>query len=147
MKIGLKNNLREVFTNCKKSLANASCRWHCYYWMCKSHGDGSFFSFLLPSWPAVRSWPHLEVRDPIWGDDWLHSPFIRWSPSRGFPEYSSAVRQIWGDLCIAPCIISLSPLSIATDMTDMKLRAKNLDRSWWHCQISLKLFWPQPMTP
>ena len=27
-------------------------------------------SFLLPSWRAVRSYrPHLEERDPIWGDD------------------------------------------------------------------------------
>ena len=39
-------------------------------------------SFLLPSWPAIQSYrPHLEERDPIWGDDWSHSPFIRRSPS------------------------------------------------------------------
>ena len=25
--------------------------------------------------------------------------------------------------------------------------ARNPDRSWWHCHTSLRLFWPQPMTP
>ena len=47
--------------------------------------------FLLPPWRAVRSyWLHLEVRDPIWGDDRSHSPFIRRSLSWGFPGFSSA---------------------------------------------------------
>ena len=50
-------------------------------------------SFLLPSWRAVQSYrPHLEERDPIWGNDWLHSPFIRWSPSWGFLGFYSVWR-------------------------------------------------------
>ena len=43
-----------------------------------------------------------------------------------FLGFSSAVRQMPGDLCIAPGIISLSPLSLATDMTDMALIASGL---------------------
>ena len=75
-------------------------------------------SFLLAPWCAVRSnQPHLEERDPIWGDDWSHSPFIRWSPNWGFPGFSLAVRQMPGDLCTAPGIIILSPLSLVTDVT------------------------------
>ena len=35
---------------------------------------------------------------------------IRRSPSWGFPGVPSALRQITGDLCTAPGIISLSPL-------------------------------------
>ena len=76
-------------------------------------------SFLLPSWRAVRSYrPHLEERDPIRGDDRSHSPFIRRSPSWGFLRISSVVRQMPGDLCTANKIISLSSLSLATDVTD-----------------------------
>ena len=45
---------------------------------------------------------------------------------RGFLEFSSAVRQMPGDLCTAPRIISLSPLSIATDVTDTTLGASGL---------------------
>ena len=84
-------------------------------------------SFLFPSWRAVRSYqPHLEDRDPIWGDDWSHSPFIRRSPSWGFLGFSSAVRQIPEDLCTAPRIISLSSLSSATEVTDATLGASGL---------------------
>ena len=94
-----------------------------------------FLSLLLPFWRAVRSYrPHLEGRDPIWGDDWSQSPFIRWSPSWGFLGFSSAVRQMPGDLYTAPRIISLSPLSLATDVTDTTLGvsgpiARNPDKS------------------
>ena len=71
-------------------------------------------SFLLSSWRAVPSYrPHLEERNLIWGDDWSHGPFIRRSPSWRFLGFSSAVRQMPGDLWTAPRIISLSPLSIA----------------------------------
>ena len=84
-------------------------------------------SFLLPSWRAVRSnRSHLEEWDPIWGDDWSHSPFILRSPSWGFLGFSSAVRQMPGDLCTAPRIISLSPLSLATGVTDTTLGANGL---------------------
>ena len=80
-------------------------------------------SFLsLPS-PFL---PHLEERDPIWGNDLSHSPFIRRSPSWGFMGFSSAVRQMPGDLCTAPRIISLSLLSLATDVTDATLGASGL---------------------
>ena len=84
-------------------------------------------SFLLTSWRAVRSYrPHLEETDPIWGDDWSHSPFIRRSPSWGFLGFSSAVRQMPGDLYTAPRIISLWPLSLATNVTDATLGASGL---------------------
>ena len=48
----------------------------------KSLSRPFLISILLPFWRAVRSYrPHLEERDPIWGDDWSHTPFIRRSPS------------------------------------------------------------------
>ena len=60
-------------------------------------------SFLLRSWRAVRSCrPHLEER------------------------FSSAVRQMPGDLCPVPRIISLSPLSLVTDVIDAALGARGL---------------------
>ena len=110
------------------------------------------FSFLLPSWRDARSCrPHLEERDPIWGDEWSHSLFIRRSPSWGFLGFFSAVRQMSGDLYTAPSIISLSSLSLATDVTDATLGAwplaRNPDRSWWPCHTNVKLFWPQPTAP
>ena len=84
------------------------------------------FPYFLPSWRAVRSYrPHLEERNPIWGDDWSHGPFIRRSPSWGFLGFFSAVRQM-SDLCTAPRIISLSPLLLATDVTDETLGASGL---------------------
>ena len=84
-------------------------------------------SFLLPSRRVVRCYrPHLEEKDPIWGDDWSHSPFIERSPSWGFLGFSSAVRQMPGYMCTAPRIISLSPLSFATDVTDVTLGASGL---------------------
>ena len=43
-----------------------------------------------------------------------------------FLGVSSAVRQMPGDLCTAPRIISLSPLSLATDVTDATLGASGL---------------------
>ena len=68
----------------------------------------------------------FEGKDSIWGDDWSHSPFIWRSPSWGFLGVFSAVRQMPGDLCTAPRIISLSPLSLATDVTDATLGACGL---------------------
>jgi hypothetical protein len=41
--------------------------------------------------------------------------------AEGIWGFSSAVRQIPGDLCTAHRIISLSPLSLATDVTDATL--------------------------
>ena len=77
-------------------------------------------SFLLPSWLAVLSYrPHFVVRDPMWGDDWSHSSFIKRSPSWSFPGFSSAVRQMPGDLCT-------SPLSLATNVIDTTLGASDL---------------------
>ena len=38
-----------------------------------------------------------------------------------FLGFSSTVRQIPGDLCTVPRIISLSPLSLMTDVTDATL--------------------------
>jgi hypothetical protein len=53
----------------------------------------------------------------------VHSPFIR--------RLSSAVRQMPGDLCTVPRIISLSPLSLATDVTDATLGASDLWLGTW----------------
>ena len=110
-------------------------------------------SFLLTSWRAVRSYrPHLEERDLIWGEDWSHGPFIRRSPSWGFLGFSSAVRQMPGDLCTAPRIISLSPLSLATDLTDETLGASGLwlgtrTGAGGTATLTKSFFWPQPMAP
>ena len=41
----------------------------------------------------------------------------------GLPQ---AVRQMPGDLCTAPRIISLTPLSLATNVTDLTLGASDL---------------------
>ena len=60
---------------------------------------------------------------PIWCDDWSHSPFIRRSPSWDFLGFSSAGRKMPWDL---PRIISLSPLSLATDVTDATLGTTGL---------------------
>ena len=43
-----------------------------------------------------------------------------------FRGFFSALRQIPGDLCTAHGIISLSPLSLATDVTDVTLGASVL---------------------
>ena len=70
----------------------------------------------------MRSYgPHLEERDTIRCDDWSHSPFIRRSPSWGKLQKTSN-----GDLRTAPRILSLSPLSLATDVTDVTLGASGL---------------------
>ena len=85
----------------------------CYYWNMIPPCP-FLLSFLLSSWRCVRSyWPYLEVRDLIWGNDWSHWPFIRRSPSWGFPGFTSAARQMLGDMCAAPRII--------TDVTDVTL--------------------------
>ena len=103
---------------------------------------------LLPSWRAVRSyWPHLEERDSIWGNDCSHSPFIRWSPSWGFPQLKTNARRSVhtpGFNFIITLIIS-----DRRDWRDTRGNwplTKNPNRSWWHRYISLKIFWPQPMT-
>ena len=63
--------------------------------------------------------------------------------------FSSAVKQMLGDLCTAPRIISLSPLSLATDVTDAILWAIGLwpgIRTGAGDTVTLikRLFWPQP---
>ena len=58
---------------------------------------------------------------------WLVAqPLHQTSSSWGFLGFSSAVRQMPGDLCTAPRIISLSLLSLATDVTDATLGASGL---------------------
>ena len=77
-----------------------------------------FISFTVPPWRAVRSYrPHLEERYPF------EVMTSRTAPSSdGFlaeiSGFSSALRQMPGELCTAPRIISLSPLSLATDITE-----------------------------
>ena len=103
-------------------------------------------SFLIPSWRAVRSYrPHLEEMDPIWGDDWSHSPSSDCLLAEVFWVF---LRQMPVDLCTAPRIISLSSLSYSDrrDWRDTRGKwplARNLDKSWWHRHNRLKHFWPQ----
>ena len=95
-------------------------------WVLQHMGD-YFGGRVFFAWRVVRSyWRHLEEIDPIWGDDLTHSPFIRRPSSCGFLGFSSAVRQMPGDLCTAARIILLSPLSLATDVTDATLGASGL---------------------
>ena len=89
-----------------------------------------------------------EERDPIWGDDWSHSPFIRWSPSWGFLGFSSAVRQMPGDVHDPWDHFTITLIiNNWCDTQDKWPLARNPDRSWWHCHTSLKVFWPQSMAP
>ena len=91
---------------------------------------------------------HLEGRDPIWGDDWSHSSFIRRSPSRRFPgvflsHKANAKRSVHSpqDHFIIILIIS--------DWCDTEVKwplTRNLDRSWRH-RWWLKAFRLQPMAP
>ena len=76
-------------------------------------------SFLHPFWRAVRFYrPNLEVREPIWDDDWSHS-LLRRCPSWGFSGFSLAVKNMPGDLC-------RSPYHKLTDVTDVTLGASGL---------------------
>ena len=111
-------------------------------------------SFLLPPWCAVRSYRrHLEVGNSIWGDDWSYSPFIRLSPSWGCLGFSSAIRQMPGDPCTGPRIIQLSPLSLATDVTDATFGASvpwlgTRTGAGGTAKLTESLFfWPQPVAP
>ena len=49
------------------------------------------WSLLRHAGLSISCRPHLEVRDPIWSDDWSHR-LHPWSPSWGFPGFSSVVR-------------------------------------------------------
>ena len=84
----------------------------------------------------MRSYrPHLEERDPISGDDWSHSPFIRLSYSWSFSRrYVHSLRNHF----IFPLIIS-----DRSDWGDTRGKgplARNPNRGWWHRHISLKPF-------
>ena len=86
--------------------------------------NGPFHIYFLTSCAILlisfgRKGPHLR-------DDSSHSPIIRRSPSWGFPGISSVVRQMPRDLCTSPRIISLSPLSLATYVTDVTFGASGL---------------------
>ena len=108
-------------------------------------------SFLLPSWRTVRYYrPHLEERDPIWDDDWSYGPFIRRSPSWGFPIFLSCKENARRSVH-SPQDHFIITLSLATEVTDATLGASGplvriSDRSWWHRHTD-KVFWSQPMPP
>ena len=121
--------------------------------MVKTHHNPLPFliSFLLSSWPAVRPYrQHLEERDPIW--DWSHSHVFRRSPVWGFLGFSSAARQMPGDLCTAPRNISLSTLSLASDVAEVTLEASGLwlgtrTGAGGTATVTESFFWPLPMAP
>ena len=105
----------EIFTvSCYNSMKNISANSTC-------------LSLITPILPLFSSFPFptcCEVlltsfggNGPHWGDDWSHSHFIRLSPSESFLGFSSAVRQMPGDLCTDPGIISWSHLTLATNVT------------------------------
>ena len=48
--------------------------------------------------------------------------------AEGYLGFSSALRQMPGDLCTVLEIISVSPLSLATDVTDVTLRASGFGK-------------------
>ena len=57
-----------------------------------------------------------------------------------------------GDLCTAPRIISLSPLPLATDVTDATIGASGLwlgtrTGAGGTATLTESFFWPQPMAP
>ena len=99
-------------------------------------------SFLLSSWRAVRSYrPHLEERDPIWA-----------MTGRTAPSSDGLLAEIFlgQEICAQPpgdhFIITLI-ISDRHDWRDTRgkwSRARNPDRSWWHCHTSLKLFGRSP---
>ena len=107
----------DSFNNLVDQMETRPCPFARSRWTKQQHL--SFPSFLaFPFLSCSRSYqPHFEEWEPIWGDDWLHSPFIRWSPSWDFRGFSLAVRQMPGDICTVSGCISLSPLSLATNMT------------------------------
>ena len=79
---------RNVFTERADIIYYVRWKFHCLNTLVSHSAVPPVPSFLLsspfPSWHAVRSyWPHLEVRDPIWGDDLSHSLYRR-SPIWGF---------------------------------------------------------------
>ena len=85
---------------------------------------------------------------------WLVAhPCICRFPNWGFPRLSSAVREMPGDLCTANRgVISLSPLSLASDVTEMTLGASGLwlgtrTGAGGTATLAWCFFWPQPMAP
>ena len=112
------------------------------------HNSLKSFPYFLP----FRSLMSCAVLPTLFGGigshlkQWL---FAQLFPSWGFPGFPSAVRQMPGDLCTASGIISLLPLSYATDVTDVTLgaSARNPNRSCWHRHISVNLILVQPKAP
>ena len=95
--------------------------------------------------------PHLEGRDPIWGDDWSHSLHRR-SPSWGFPGFFlsykvNSSRSVHNPRYHLIITLSLGDRADWHNTLDKRPLARNPERSWWHRHTSLKFFWPQPMAP
>jgi hypothetical protein len=112
------SNYRKILTD--KSTESSRFRVNMHMLSFRHRGFSSPFllSFFSPSWRAMGSYrPHLEERDPICGYD---NPFIGRSPSWGFSGFFSALWPFPGDLCTALGIISLSPLSLASDWRDTR---------------------------
>jgi hypothetical protein len=99
--------------------------------------------FFLPFWRAVRSyWPHLDIRDPIWGDDRSHRLLL--SPSWYFPGFSWVVREMRGELCTAPGIIIIT-LIISRQMwltwhSGKWALVTNPERNMWYQHTGVKIF-------
>ena len=123
----------------------------------KDYFDTSSFTSFLPS-PFLTccailptsfggKGPHLR-QSPVAQP--LHQTVSQLRFSGVFLSFKANARA--GDLCTVPRIISLSSLSLATDVTDATLGESwplvgNPERSCWHRHTSLKLFWPQPIAP
>ena len=127
----------------EKNISESWWAWSCPLW----------FPFFLPSWRAVRSyWSHLEERDPIWGDDWSHSLFIRRSPSWVFSGVFLGCKANARRSVPSPQDHFIITLAISDQRNWRHTRgkwplARNPDRSWWHRHTNWKFFWPQPMAP
>ena len=87
---------------------------------------------------------HLEERDPIYVDDWSHNPFIR-----RFYEVFLSCKVNTRRSAHSPqdhFIITLI-ISDWRDWCDTWGKwplGRILDRSWWHCHTSLKVFFCSP---
>ena len=114
------------------------------------HSPRSFLiCFLLPFWCAVWPyWPNLEEREPIWGNNWLHSPSSDGLLAEVFLSCRANVRR-----SVHSPQDHFVIILIISDRCDWR---DTWDR--WAClgtqigaggtaTLKLKFFWPQLMAP
>ena len=118
--------------------------------------DPFVLSFLLPSWRAVRSYqPYLEERDPIWGDDWSHSPSpnivrvikfrrLRWTGHEArIEEGRSAFKMLTGKRSLGRPRHRWED-NIRIDLKEIGINSRNSvdsaqDRGYWRALVNAAL--------